>query len=81
MKKTVLFLTLIFSTQISYAENHSSLINESNSNENPIFLLKSNVNEKPDEKDAILWPRKRRSCHGGKKQKRLNKRRIRRSRG
>ena len=81
MKKTVLFLILIFSTQISFAESHSSIISDWDSNENPHFLLKSNVNQKSDAEEAILWPRKRRSCHGGKKQKRRNKRRIRRSRG
>ena len=81
MKKTVLFLILIFSTQISFAESNGSIIIDWDSNKNPHFLLKSNVNQKSDMEEAILWPRKRRSCHGGKKQKRRNKRRIRRSRG
>ncbi len=80
MKKTVLFLILIFSIQISFAESHYSLISESNSNETPHFILISNVNQESNIKEAKLWPRKRRGCHGGKKQKRRNKRRIKRSR-
>ncbi|MDC1362116.1 hypothetical protein N8203_03330 [Crocinitomicaceae bacterium] len=80
MKKTVLFLILIFSIQISFAKSHNSLISESNSNENPYFFLVSNVNQKLDVNEAMVWPRKRRGCHGGKKQKRRNKRRIKRSR-
>jgi len=78
MKKTSLILILILSTlqvsanQSSYTIPIDGIINSK--------LLPLSDCEGQESIQTLIWFRKRKSCHGGRKQKRINRRRIRRSR-
>ena len=79
MKKSVLIFIVFFSIhQVFAAPSHlmKSITTISDSG----HLFKSDITNNYDLNQTTIWPRKRRGCHGGKKQKRRNKRRIKRSR-
>ena len=79
MKKSLLVFILLFSMHNVFSNNE---ILESCDNHLVLFeTVNCDQQQFYDHVQFSVWPKKRRrSCHGGKKQKRRNKRRIRRSR-
>ena len=84
MKLSALILVLIFSTPFSFAKSSQVFGQISIADESPYASADQEYQAKSDLSHysaETIWPwKRRRGCHGGRKQKRRNKKRLKRAR-
>ena len=84
MKFSILILVLISSMTFSFAKSAQVFGQTSIIDESPYTYAIQEYRANPDVihySAEIIWPwRRKRSCHGGRKQKRLNKKILKRAR-
>jgi hypothetical protein len=84
MKLSAVILFLISSMPFSFAKSFQGLGQSSIYDQSSSFYASQEYHANPDLSDYFaeeIWPWKRkRGCHGGRKQKRRNKKRLKRAR-